>query len=101
MPTSNNVVGPSEPADYWDQMDLSPEELAILFAAKGWVYGNGAVLTADDIRGKILHLIDVIESANDDGVWSNLGRLMVTQDPEYPSYYSISLELGLIPKEGD
>lgn len=94
-----------EPVSDWSQMELSPEELAMVYAAKGWVFDSGVTdaspPTAENIRDIIQYLIVVLESSEFAGAWSNFGRIMVTQDPEYPSYYSVALELGLVPKKGE
>jgi hypothetical protein len=81
-------------------MELSPEEVALIMASKGWIYADGPA-TPETVKAKIRYLIQVIENVAEPGCWSNLGRLMVTQDPEFPSYYSISLEIGLVPKGGE
>lgn len=98
MPVSNIEEAPS---GYWDQMDLSLDELAMIFAVKGWITKTGNPPTTDELEETIRFLTDVIESAEDPGVWSNFGRIMLTQDPELDSYYSVSLEIGLLPKARD
>lgn len=99
-----NKPNPASDSSDFSQLELSLEEIAMIFAVKGWVYDTGkaagAVPTPDNITDIIEYLISVIEVSEMSGVWTNLGRFMVTQDPEYPSYYSLSLELGLIPKKG-
>lgn len=98
------VATPDPIAGYWDQMDMPPEEIALLFKVKSWIYdsANGSVIPDAEIIGeRIRYLVSLIEESDSPGVWANFGRLMVVQDPETPSYYSVMLELGLVPKKGD
>lgn len=96
--SSKNDGAELDPAKYLDQMDMSLFELAMIFASKGWITKTGNPPTAYELADIIDYLVEVVEASDEEGCWSNHGRIMITQDPEYPSYYSVSLELGLIPK---
>ena len=85
------------------QMELSLDELAVLYGLKGWVFCTdlGPIPpTAEVLEDLIQDMAALLRQREPAGVsFANICRLFVYSDPEMPDYYSIGLEIGLVPKE--
>lgn len=83
------------------ELDLSVDELAMIYALKGWEWDVGNEVrtpNGDEIHDLILILGEQLEKSSK-GTWAGLGRLIVYKDPEFPSSWGIALELGYMDKE--
>lgn len=82
-------------------LEVSLEELAILFAAYGWYYATNPFGTPspDDIKQQIYALLNGIP---DEGEFIRSGRLALVRSPEYPDSFEVYLDIGyLSPPAGD
>src|SRR5690606_20251080 len=83
------------------EMDLSFEELSMLFALKGWLYGNRrGVPSPDDLYNKVVELVEALEAVEDDGrvLFAAEGRFLVYSDPEMPYSYDVYVYVGNVDR---
>lgn len=84
------------------ELDISLEQLSMLFTLMGWKYDTGKDLeppTPQMLSAMISHMAGLLEQSGKSNAYTNIGRLYVYKDEEMPSYYCIGLEIGLIPKQ--
>src|SRR5690606_12187908 len=82
-------------------MDLSSEELSMLFALKGWLYGNRrGVPRPDDPHNTVVALVEALETVEDDGrvLVAAEGRFLVYSDPEMPYSYDVYVYVGNVDR---
>jgi len=84
-------------------MDLSFEELSMLFALKGWLYGSSrrGVPSPDDLYNKVVELVEALEDVEDDGrvLFAAEGRFLVYSDPEMPYSYDVYVYVGNVDRQ--
>lgn len=83
-------------------MDLSFEELSMLFALKGWLYGTRrGVPSPTDLYNKVVELVEALEAAEDDGrvLFAAEGRFLVYSDPEMPYSYDVYVYVGNVDRQ--
>ncbi|MEO3862644.1 hypothetical protein [Acrocarpospora sp. B8E8] len=79
------------------EWELDPEELAGLFAAKGWVYltQDGLIIpNANYIENMLAGLVNEALNTKRDEVQGS--RFMIFKDPELPNSYDLWLNVGFI-----
>ncbi|MEO3857461.1 hypothetical protein [Acrocarpospora sp. B8E8] len=86
----------------WDQaeLDLSPDELAAIFAIKGWTYGTAQCAgtpSAADLKTYITDMAELLARTGRADVYATGGRFKVYKDPELPGSYEIYLYVGHVP----
>lgn len=82
-------------------MDISFEELSMLFALKGWLYGNRrGVPSPDDLYNKVVELVEALEAVEDDDrvLFAAEGRFLVYSDPEMPFSYDVYVYVGNVDR---
>lgn len=82
-------------------MDISFEELAMIFALKGWLHGTdrkAGIPSAETLRDHVLEMIAQLEEhlTEDRILFNTSGRFTVHNDPEMPFSREIHLYLGNI-----
>jgi hypothetical protein len=75
--------------------DLTPRDIAAIFMQKDWKYGNTPVAT---LPGNIQQLIEkcVGNLVASGGGYTDVGRIIVWKDPEFPGGYEIALKVGYV-----
>ncbi|MGN9782820.1 hypothetical protein ACTMTF_15410 [Nonomuraea sp. ZG12] len=80
------------------EWELAPDELAAMFAAKGWGYDTEQGLTipnADTIEAMLAKIVTEVLN-NEEVIAVQGGRFMVWKDPDMPNSYDLFLNLGYI-----
>ena len=83
-------------------MDVSFEELSMLFALKGWLYGTKrGIPSPADLYNKVVELVEALEAAkNGDRVlFATEGRFLVYSDPEMPYSYDVYIYVGNVDRQ--
>ncbi|MEV2279302.1 hypothetical protein AB0I72_27365 [Nocardiopsis sp. NPDC049922] len=85
-------------------MDLSFEEVAMIFALKGWLHGTNrkaGVPNAEQLKAHIEDMISSLAEQARDGriLFNSSGRFTVHTDPEMPDSYEIHLYLGNVDRQ--
>ncbi|OEV28668.1 hypothetical protein AN220_00570 [Streptomyces nanshensis] len=85
-------------------MDVTYEELAAIFALKGWLHGTerkAGIPDAKTLREHIEEMVTQLEAANNGNVilFNSSGRFTVHTDPEMPDAYEIHLYVGNIDRQ--
>lgn len=83
-------------------MDLSFEELSMLFALKGWLYGTRrGVPSPEDLYNKVVELVEDLEAAEDSDsiLFAAEGRFLVYSDPEMPYSYDVYVYVGNVDRQ--
>ncbi len=83
--------------------DITPEDLAGLFMAKGFKYARGSgpdgtVLPEDVIRMVSVSAEALVRSGKG---YAELGRFVVFKDEEFPGGYEISMKIGYVAFEDE
>ena len=76
-------------------MEMSYQELAGIFMAKGWKFGDTPqVVLPANIEAMVKKSVDVLRQHG--GGYAELGRFVVFRDAEFPGGYEIALKVGYI-----
>src|SRR5687767_4004607 len=71
------------------EWSLTPEELATIFAIKGWTFASEAVgygvPTADGLARMINGLVNAVATDARGGSYATLGRFLVVRDDDMPN----------------
>lgn len=74
----------------------------MIYALKGWTIDTGDGIRVPDagtLTELIVGMADTLKGSDRQNVYTSFGRLLVYKDSDYPSYFGVALELGLIPRE--
>lgn len=83
-------------------MDVTFDELSMLFALKGWLYGTRrGVPRPADLYNKVVELVEALESVkdNDRVLFATEGRFLVYSDPEMPFSYDVYVYVGNVDRQ--
>lgn len=86
------------------EWELTPEQLAMIFALMGWLYGTPdcqGVPGPEDIEDMVEHLADSMDKQGFDLVFSTMGRILLARHEEFPSSFGVYLHIGELPRKED
>ncbi|MEU7863441.1 hypothetical protein [Nonomuraea sp. NPDC049141] len=82
------------------EWDLTPDELALIFAIKGWQYANSefgyGAPSADSIASVLNALVNMCTDDGAKGSYATIGRFLVVKDNDLPNSYDIYLRVGYV-----
>lgn len=87
------------------EMDLTLEEVAAIFALKGWLHGTERRAGIPDAETLYAHVAGMVkdleraEVATAKLLFNSSGRFTVHTDPEMPDSYEIHLYIGNVDKQ--
>jgi hypothetical protein len=80
---------------------MSLDQIADLFKVMEWKWDVDNEYQSPDpenLSRMIAMLINSVEKSDTSICFTNMGRLMVYTDPDFPSFFSVCVEVGLIAK---
>jgi hypothetical protein len=84
-------------------MDLSFEEIAMIFALKGWLHGTkrkAGIPNGEQLKAHVSDMIESLSQIRDSrNMYNSSGRFTVHTDPEMPDAYEIHLYIGNVDRQ--